>query len=890
MREWAHEISLRLKALLLRRRLDRDLDDELQFHLAMREEKYRAEGAGAPSEIAARAAARRQFGNMTSLKEACREMWTFASLEAFWQDVRFGLRMLRRSPGFTLIAVLTLALGIGANTAIFSVIDGVLLRPLPYKNPEQLIAITTANLDKSIRGLAVSFTKLTLIKQQSRTLQSTGAFIATSSSLTTRGTPEQINAVLSTRDLFNVLDVSPAEGRGFLPEEDQPGGADVAILSDGFWHSHFGGDPSIVGRTIPLDGRSVNVIGVLPASFRFPFQQPEPDVWFPRVFDFPSLAPVRIRTGASYLTVFARLKPGTSLTQAQAEFDALNSAYSHDNQGFVDGAKYTLDATSLSDNLVGGLRPPLIVLLTAVGFVLLIGCANVASLLLARATAREREIAIRRALGASRARLVRQLLTESLLLSFLGGGLGVCLAARALRLPRLLPPGTIPRLEEVRVNGAVLLFSVGICLLTGIAFGVMPSLHASHKNLHDTLKEGGRGSTEGGAVGRSRAALVIAEVAVALVLVTGAGLLIRSFTRLLHVNAGFEAAHVMTFSMSLPQTHYPQPAQQAEFYRRLVEGAENLPGVESAALVSHLPLATPTRFVFFCPEGTVCQGIGKDPIIAIRYISPDYFRTMRIPLLSGRTFTSIDVTSAKPVVLINETAAKLYFPNQGAVGKHLSQTRDMIPMEIIGVVKDVKFSALNGPPANEMYLLHQQSPWASMTLVIRSASNPQPMVAAVRQIIHGIDSDLPLSNVSTMDEVVSASVAQPRLITQLVASFAVLALLLAAIGIYGVMAYSVTQRTHEVGIRLALGAQPRDVLALLMGHGMRLVFLGVALGVVVSLALTRLLATLLYGTSVRDPLTFAGVSVLLVAVALLACYVPARRAMRVDPIVALRYE
>jgi putative ABC transport system permease protein len=346
----------------------------------------------------------------------------------------------------------------------------------------------------------------------------------------------------------------------------------------------------------------------------------------------------------------------------------------------------------------------------------------------------------------------------------------------------------------------------------------------------------------------------------------------------------------MTISLNLPQSRYPQPAQQAEFYRRLVESARSLPGVESAAVVSHLPLATPTRFVFFCPDGTVCQGIGKDPIIAIRYASSDYFRTMRIPLLAGRTFATSDVTSAKPVVLINETAAKTYFPSGDAVGKHLAQTRDMIPLEIIGVVKDVKFNALNGPPANEMYLLHEQSPWASMTLVIRSSSSPQPLVAAVRGIVRSIDSDLPLLNVSSMDDVVSASVVQPRLVTQLVGSFAGLSLLLAAMGIYGVMAYSVMQRTHEVGIRLALGAQPRDVLTLIVAQGMRLVLFGIGLGVVVSFALTHLLTTLLFGTSARDPLTFAAVSMLLVAVALLACYIPARRAMRVDPIVALRYE
>jgi len=531
-----------------------------------------------------------------------------------------------------------------------------------------------------------------------------------------------------------------------------------------------------------------------------------------------------------------------------------------------------------------------LLLFSAVGFVLLIGCTNIASMLLARSTTRQKEIAIRQALGASAPRLMRQLLTESVLLSALGGILGVVLAAGGLRLLRLLPPGTIPRIEEVSLNGGVLIFSLVLCVVTGIAFGLVPSLLASHRDVNGTLKESGRGSNEGRKSRSSRAALVVVEVAIAVVLVTGAGLLMKSFGNLMHVDPGFSPTNVTTFLMTLPKSHYAQPAQQAEFYRRLVESVQTLPGVQSAGVSSFLPLAGAIRYVYFCPEGMVCQGIGKDPVIAVRQITPDYLQTMRIPLLRGRVFNEQDIAGVKPVVIINQTVAQKYFPAQDAVGKHLANSRDKIEMEIVGIVGDVKFTGLNTPYIPEMYMPQAQNPAATMTLVVRSTSNAQPLIAAVRQKTAEIDPDLPLSNIASMSEVVSASVAQPRLTTQFTGFFAALAMMLTAVGIYGVLAYSVTQRTHEMGIRMALGASRGEILKMVVGQGMKLVLSGLVLGLVVSLAVTRLLTTLLFGTSARDPLTFVAVTLLLIIVALLAAYIPARRASQVDPIVALRYE
>jgi putative ABC transport system permease protein len=823
-------------------------------------------------------------------KEDTRRVGVIGWLDTVARDVLYALRTQRRNPGFAAVAILTLGLGIGANTAIFSVVDAVLLKPLPYQDAQQLINISQTVRATQATGVPVSFTKFSQVREQSQTLESTGAYYPLNLSLVTQREPEGISGAKASADFFRVLGVSPARGRTFLPEEDQPGGAEVAVLSDAFWHSHFGGDESLLGRTLTLNGKNVAVVGILPSTFRFPLQFPEPEVWLPRVFERDDLSPEQIRTGAGYLTVIGRLRPGQSLPRAQAELKTIDARYRAQFGSFVDATRFELAATSLEESLVGTLRQSLLVLLAAVAFVLLIACANVANLLLARATSREREIAIRNAFGASRMRLMRQLLTESLSLSFAGGVVGVFLAVLLLPALRTISPGTLPRLGEAGVNAPVLLFSLCLCVVTGVIFGIVPSLRASRGGIQAALQEGSRGSSQGGSRGRFRALLVVAEMAVALVLITGAGLLIESFAHLLRVDPGLNPKGVMTFPINLPSNRYNQPAQLAEFYRQLLDKVKSLPEVQSAGVTNFLPLGGGARFVFFCPEGHACQGVGKDPTIALRQVSPDYFQTVRTPLLRGRVFTETDIAGASPVAIVNQTTANRYWPQQDPIGKRIANSRDMIQREVVGVVADVKFRTLGTANSEEMYLPIAQVPWSSATLLVRSDTNSQPLVAAVRAKIAEIDPNLPVSGIFSMDDVVAGSVAQPRLVTQFVGVFAGVALLLAVIGIYGVMAYSVTQRQQEIGIRVAMGARPADILRLVVGQGMRLTLLGVALGVAASLFLTRLLSGLLFGVQAIDPIAFTSAAVVLVAAASIACYLPARRATRLDPIVVLRFQ
>ena len=813
-------------------------------------------------------------------------------MEALWQDVRFGIRMLCKNAGFTLVAVLTLALGIGANTALFSVIDAVLLRPLPYRDSERLVLISLQDVATKNKNSVISFTKLQRIQSQSQSLEGTAGYYQVPLSLAMHGAPEQINGVHATHNLFEVLGVELAGGRGFLNQEDEEGGENVAVVTDAFWHRHLAGNPEAIGQSIPLDGRSVTVIGVLPPTFRFPFVVPEPDVWLPRVFEHSLMGPLRVRTGASYVSTIGRMKPGVSISQVGSELGAINAAYKRDFPGFADAIKFELAADPLKESLVGPVRTPLLVLLAAVGFVLLIGCANVASLLLARAMSRRREIAIRSAIGASRVRLVRQLLTESILLSLMGGAIGILLAFVAVRLLAALPQGLVPHTNAVALNLSVLAFTAVLCLITGIAFGLLPSLLGSRQNLNETLNEARGSSRQSQRGGRSQMLLVLAEVAVAALLVIGAGVLIRSFAKLTGVNPGFDAEGLTTFSLKLSEARYPQPAQRAEFFRRLTQEMQAIPGVQSVAAVRYLPLTPGGLFIYFCPEGTVCQGLGKDPFISTQQLTPDYFKTMRIPLLRGRFFDEHDVAGSNPVVIINETTARLHFAGRDPIGMHITGTREKIPMEIVGIVADVKSGGLSSATVAEMDQPFQQSPSSTMTIVVRSQGDPAALLSSTRRKIAELDPDLPIAAVANMREVIAASgrVSQSRLTAQFTGTFAILALLLTAIGIYGVVTYSVAQRTKEMGLRMALGANRGDVLRLVISQGMRAVLGGIAVGFVVAFALTRLIRTLLFGTSATDPLTFAAVFFLLVAVAVLACYVPARRAASLDPLVALRYE
>jgi len=797
--------------------------------------------------------------------------------------------MLRKNPGFTAVAMLTLALGIGANTAIFSVVDAVLLRPLPYVDPGQILAISQTQKSTGRTGVPVSFTKFSAILEQSKTLESVATVYNRPASLVSDREPELISVARASQDFFHVLGVSPARGRTFLPDEEAPGGNDVAVMSDAFWHNRFAADPQVLGKSLLLDGKSVPIVGILPPAFRFPLFFPEPDLWLPRVSEPAILRPEMVRTGAGYLTMIARLRPGETLSRAQAELATIDARYRKQFGSYVDATKFSLAASSLVETLVGPLRASLLVLLAAVGFVLLIACVNVANLLLARATSRDREIAIRKALGASRSRLVRQLLSESVLLALSGGILGIILAGVLIPVLRTLSPGTVPRLAETRIDPAVLAFSLSLCVLTGVLFGLMPSLQAAGKELHEILKERSRGS-QSRSGGKFRSTLVVAEIGMALVLMTCAGLFIESFGRLMSVNPGLSPNNLMTFPLTLPPVRYPQPQQQEAFYRQLLDRVRTIPVVQNATVTSFLPLSGNASYSFFCPEGTVCQGVGKDPVTTVRQVSPGYFETVQTPLLRGRVFTDQDTAAGHMVAIVNQTTAERYWPGQNAVGKHVANSRDMIQREIVGVVADVKFSGLDEADSEEVYVPMSQVPSPNMTLLVRSSASAQPLVTAVREKISELDADLPVSGVLSMQDVIATSVAQPRIVMQFVGVFAAFALLLAAVGIYGVMAYSVSVRKQEMGIRLALGARPADILRLVVGQGMRMTFVGVVIGIAASLALTRLLASLLFGVRATDPFVFGIAALALVGTAFLACYLPARRATRVDPIVVLRYE
>ena len=810
-------------------------------------------------------------------------------MRAIWQDVKFALRMLRKNIGFTSVAVLTLALGIGANTAIFSVVDAVLLKPLPFRQADRLAFISQATPDKTTTGIPVSYTKFTQIQEQNRAFEKVAAYYLLTVAFSTQHEPEVILAAHVSQDFFQVLGVTPAQGRTFGPEEQKAGGADVAIISDAFLHSYFAGDISILGKTITLDGKNVAVVGILPQTFKFPLVFPEPGIWLPREFENSGLTPNQVHTGAGFLSVIARLRAGESLGRAQAELAAINQRYREQFGSYVDATKFVLDSTSLEESLVSGLRPSLLVLLAAVGFVLLIACANVANLLLVRATGREREIAIRKALGASRGRLVRQLLIESTLLSFVGCAAGLLLCEFLLPVVRSLDPNAFPRIAEARINAPVLFFSLALCVLTGILFGLMPSLQASAKGLQSALKEGGRSSSEGGSRGRFRSLLVVGEMGIALVLMTGAGLLIESFAHLVRVDPGFSPKNIMTFPINLPAGRYTDP-QQIQLFRQVLERIRALPEIEAAGATSFLPLSGGARFIFFCPEGQACRGVGKDPLIAMRQVTPEYFRTVRTPLLAGRVFNEGDVSGGQPVAIVNQTTAKRFWPNENPIGKHLANSRDMIQREVVGVVADVKFRSLNGANSEEEYLPLAQAPWPAMTLVVRSQADSRALVAAVRAKIAEVDPTLPVSGILSFDDVVSSSITQPRLIMRMVGVFAGFAMLLSAIGIYGVMAYAVTQRRQELGIRVALGAKSMDILRLVVGQGMKLAIAGIAVGVVISLIATRLLASLLFGVHAIDAVAFSGSAIVLAAAAFAACYLPARRATRLDPITVLRTE
>jgi putative ABC transport system permease protein len=811
-------------------------------------------------------------------------------VDSFLHDLKYGVRMLLKNPGFMIIAVLTLALGIGANTAIFTVVNGVLLRPLPYRDPSRVVLVIERNAQfPSIT--TTSYLNYKDWRDQSSSFDSLEATLFTNLTLTGTGEPVRLTARRVTAGLLPLLGVVPAAGRIFLPEEDRASGAPVAMVSYALWQRRFGGSLDCLGKTIVLDSQPHTLIGVLPPAFQLlqsadvfvPFEPwaktlPDDRDWHPGILPI------------------ARLKPGVPLERARTEMKTITARL--EKQYPIEDTGVSADVVHLQDQVVLNVRSALLVLLVAVGFILLIACVNVANLLLARAASRAKEIAIRTALGASRVRLVRQLLTESVIVALLGGALGLLVANAALGPLLKLAVGSIPNPGAIRIDPYVLVFTAGAALLTGILFGLVPALRTSQPDLRETLNEGGRGSSRGGASNRLRSVLVVTEIALAMLLLVGAGLLLRSFERMQATIAGFQTDHLLAADVPLSQNSYPKPEQRFQFFDRLLERSRALPGVRSAGAASWLPMSGTAWLIRFNIFDRPPKDARDFVAAGYRAVTPNYLETLGVPLIAGRTFTEFDNEKAPPVAVINAAMAREFFPgDESPLGKRIqigSPPDPAVPwMQIVGVVGDVR-QGLGIDPKSEMYLPYRQAeallPMFQLSVVVRTTQDPREEATSLRAALDEIDKNQPLVNVRTMEDSMATSVAQPRFRTWLLGLFAVLALLLSTIGIYGVMSYSVTQRVHEMGIRIALGAQPRQVFQLVTGQGLRLALLGVGIGCLASLALTRVLRSFLYDVSALDPITYFSVAAVLVSVGLLASYLPARRATKVDPLIALRYE
>jgi len=896
---WLYKLPLRLRSLFRKDRVEQELSEELRLHLERLIEEKVAQGMTSEE---ARYAALRELGGVEQIKEECRDMRRVNYIENLVQDVRYGVRMLRRNPGFAATAILTLALGIGATTAIFSVVDTVMFKPLPFPTADRLVRIRSV-IAATGHGAVASYPDFLDWRARNHVLESMAVFRTNDFTLIGPREPLHLQGAVVSAQLFSLLGVTPALGRVFLPEEDNPAaasGTDPVILSYSLWQREFGADASVLGHAIRLGDQPFTVVGVMPPAFQYPMLLARSGDQGERVALWTTIAvdarggpsAMAAQRGAHYLDVVGLLKPGVKLQQAQAELAAIASAL---NKQHPENKPRTVGIVPEVEALIGPLRTPLLVLLGAVGCVLLIVCVNVANLLLARATARHKEMALRAALGASRRRAIRQLLTESVGLGLLGGGLGLALAVASLRILVRLIPADIPRLTGVGLDGRLLGFALLISLAAGILFGLAPALRAAKMSLTESLNETGRGSGSGGKERSGlRGALVVSEVALAVVLLLGAGLLIQSFLRLIRVDPGFDPHHVLTFQLDTPAGK--QGAQVPAFFRDVVAKMSALPGVSSASAVASLPLTGDNISSSIEIEGEPTP-MGSRPSADFNAVEPNYFRTLGISLVAGRDFTERDVSKSTPVVIVNRTLVRRFFPNQDPIGKHVrpgignGYSPGEPPMrEIVGVIGDVKQSDLGSEAAPEVYAPLAQSPFDTMLLVVRTANDPSSLVEAARRQVASLDRNTPLYHVEPLDQHFSESVAVPRFISVLLGGFAGLALLLACLGIYGVIAYIVVRRTHEIGIRMALGAQKADVLRTVIGEGLRPALAGVVIGIIGALKLTRLLSSLLYGVKPTDPVTFAAVSLILTGVALLASYIPARRATKVDPMVALRHE
>ncbi|HEV2288785.1 MAG TPA: ABC transporter permease [Candidatus Acidoferrales bacterium] len=877
--------------------IDDEMDEELRSHLENRTEDLERSGL---SHAEAARRARMEFGGYQKFKEECREAASVHFFDTLLQDIRYGLRTLRKSPGFTAVAVLTLALGIGASTAVFSLVNAVLLKPLPFPHAEQIVfpwRLPRKGLNLGFDIYPWGRVDFLFFAQETKTFEDLGAFLSGTFDLTGSGDPVQLNGLRASAGFFPSLGVSPALGRTFTDEEDRPGNEHVVILSDALWRERFGGDQSILGRAIELNGAAYTVIGVMPPGFAFPRANEMPDsfTFAPQVQLWVPLALNRgpkILNESDELAVIGRLKPGVTISQAQADMDVMGKRLERDRkngQGW-----FRSNVTPLARQVAGDTRQPLLLILAAVGVVVLIACSNVASLLLTRSLNRKREMTVRAALGARASRLIRQLLTESVVLAGMGGVLGILLAKLAIYFVKIFGPSSIPRLNEASLDIRVFLFALGVTLLTGILFGLAPALGAARQNLVESLKDGGRRSGSSRASQNARNSLLVSQIALALVLVIATGLLTRTFYRLLKVDPGFQTEHALTFQLTLPASKYPDQAHIVSVYRQVLHHLQGLPGVEAAGVTETVPMDGVTESTAIRFSDRPRANGPETPMANYTMVSPGYFAAAGTPILRGRGFLESDTANSMPVSVISEALARKYWPGQDPIGKRIAPRSLSFPEEtIVGIAADVKRLSLRESPPPEMYVPYTQKIWPSlleMNVVVRTVQDPASLTASLPAAVHSVDPDLPIANLRTLNSIVEDSMTVPRFAMLLLGAFGGLALVLAAVGMYGVISYNVTQRTQEIGIRMALGAQRGSVFQMVLGQGARLAAFGIAIGLAAAFAATRLMRSFLYGVDSGDPLTFAAVALLLALVALLACYIPARRAMRVDPMVALRYE
>ena len=897
MPDFKTQISARLSELQLSPVREAEIVEELSQHL---EQEYERALSGGASEEEARAKVREELDTSDVLRRELKNVErpvpqepvttgkgsTINLFSDLGQDIRYALRMLAKNPAFTAIAIIALALGIGANTAIFSVVNAVLLRPLPFKHPEQLVMLWENAAHLGFPKDTPSPANFLDWQKQGQSFSGMAAMVERSFNLTGVGEPERLEGRRVSANLFDLLGVPALLGRSFVADDDRPG-THVVLLSHALWQRRFGSDPSVIGRALTLNGENYTVVGIMPPFVQLPGYSTRNDqLWVPIAFPQEEAS----QRGNHFLEVIARLKPGMTLKQAQVEMETIAARLAQQYPDY--NKRRGAVVVPLHEQIVGDIKPALLILLGAVGFVLLIACANVANLLLARAAARQKEIALRLALGASRSRLTRQFLTESVLLAMFGAGLGLLLALAGIRILGTFIPSSISQVQGISIDGTVLIFTGLVAVLTGIAFGLAPAIQGSHLNLNDTLKESGRDSAGGVKGHRARGLLVIGEVAISFVLLIGAGLLINSFLHLRKLDPGFRADHLLTMKVDLSEVKYPDRDHRSVFFDEVIRRVRALPGVQSAAVAGNLPLTYDGDSMAIGVEGLPDPPPDQQPDVIYRVIGPGYFGTMGIPIVRGRDFTDQDKGDSKDMVVISEKTAQHFWPGEDPIGKRLkpgSSASSRPWQEVIGVVKDVRQNDLIAPTKMQMYFNYRQlKNIPANALVVRTSIEPMSLAGSVRNAIWSVDKDQAVADIDTMDHIVAQAVARQRFSMFLLGFFATVALVLASVGIYGVMSYSVAQRTREIGIRMALGARRGDVLQMTVKEGLKLVGAGMLLGVGAAFILTRVMATLLFGISATDPITFVGISVVLLAVAILASYIPALRATKVDPIIALR--